>query len=109
MHELGSAGSFFKNPVVTAEKWEQLQGKFPQLKGFPEAEGKVKLSAAQLIDSIGWKGRRIGDAGVHERQALVLVNYGTATGADILQLSRRIQADVEETYGVRLEAEVILC
>lgn len=106
---LGSAGSFFKNPVVDAEKWEQLHAAHPQLKGFPEAGGRVKLSAAQLIDSLGWKGRRSGEAGVHERQALVLVNYGKATGEEILQLSRRIQADVSENYGVKLEAEVILC
>lgn len=106
---LGSAGSFFKNPVVSAEKWVQLHAAYPQLKSFPETGGRVKLSAAQLIDSSGWKGYRSGDAGVHERQALVLVNYGKATGGEILQLSRRIQADVSEKYGVQLESEVIFC
>lgn len=106
---LGSAGSFFKNPVVSAEKWVQLHAAYPQLKSFPETGGRVKLSAAQLIDSLGWKGKRIGDAGVHERQALVLVNHGKATGSEILRLSQRIQTAVAETYGVDLEAEVILC
>lgn len=106
---LGSAGSFFKNPVVSAEKWEQLHGAYPQLKGFPDVGESMKLSAAQMIDSIGWKGRRFGDAGVHERQALVIVNYGNATGSEILQLSQHIQSDVAEKYGVNLEAEVILC
>ncbi len=105
---LGSAGSFFKNPVVSAEKWAQLQAAYPQLKGFPETEGRVKLSAAQLIDSLGWKGKRIGDAGVHERQALVLVNYGRATGADILNLSLKIQEDVNRHSGLCLEREVII-
>ncbi|MBP5613707.1 MAG: UDP-N-acetylmuramate dehydrogenase, partial [Bacteroidales bacterium] len=78
---LGSAGSFFRNPVVPAEKWRALQAAFPLLKGFPEEAGQVKLSAAQLIDLAGWKGYRRGDAGVHLRQPLVLVNYGRASGA----------------------------
>ena len=104
---LGSAGSFFRNPVVSTGKWMELHAAFPQLKGFPEEEG-VKLSAAQLIDSLGWKGFRRGDAGVHVRQALVLVNYGRATGREILQLACDIRESVERRYGIRLEEEVIV-
>ena len=104
---LGSAGSFFRNPVVPAGKWQELHAAFPQLKGFPEGDG-VKLSAAQLIDSLGWKGCRRGDAGVHVRQALVLVNYGRATGGEILQLACDIRDSVERRYGIRLEEEVII-
>ena len=78
------------------------------LKGFPQPDGRVKLSAAQLIDSLGWKGKRAGQAGVHEKQALVLVNYGGATGAEVLALARNIQADVKQHYGVDLEMEVIV-
>ena len=105
---LGNAGSFFKNPVVSAAQWEQLRQQFPMLKGFPQPDGRVKLSAAQLIDSLGWKGKRAGQAGVHEKQALVLVNYGGATGAEVLALARNIQADVKRHYGVELEMEVIV-
>ena len=106
--ELGSAGSFFRNPVVPAEKWQALQAAFPVLKGFPEEAGQVKLSAAQLIDLAGWKGFRRGDAGVHLRQPLVLVNYGSATGAEIMRLAEEIRQDVLARFGVRLEEEVII-
>ena len=105
---LGSAGSFFRNPVVPAEKWRALQAAFPLLKGFPEEAGQVKLSAAQLIDLAGWKGYRRGDAGVHLRQPLVLVNYGRASGAEIMQLADSIRQDVLARFGVRLEEEVII-
>lgn len=105
---LGNAGSFFKNPVVPAAKWDQLRQSSPMLKGFPQPDGMVKLSAAQLIDSLGWKGRRIGQTGVHEKQALVLVNYGGATGAEVFALAQSIQADVRQHYDVDLEMEVIV-
>ena len=105
---LGSAGSFFKNPVVPAGRWEELQREFPSLKAFPDGNGGMKLSAAQLIDMSGWKGYRRGDAGVHQRQALVLVNYGRATGKEIWRLACDIRQDVERKFAVRLEEEVVL-
>ena len=106
--QLGNAGSFFKNPVVSASQWETLRLTHPELKGFPQPEGNIKLSAAQLIDILGWKGRRIGQAGVHEKQALVLVNYGGATGGEVLALARQIQAEVQRNFLVNLEMEVIV-
>lgn len=108
VREMGSAGSFFRNPVVPAEQWQALQAAFPVLKGFPEEAGQVKLSAAQLIDLAGWKGYRRGDAGVHLRQPLVLVNYGRASGAEIMRLADSIRQDVLARFGVRLEEEVII-
>ena len=108
VRELGSAGSFFKNPVISLEKCQALQAAHPEFKAFPASEGRKKLSAAQLIDSLGWKGRRSGDVGVHERQALVLVNYGRATGGEVWRFAQAIQADVQRHYGILLEPEVIV-
>ncbi|HPB57199.1 MAG TPA: UDP-N-acetylmuramate dehydrogenase [Bacteroidales bacterium] len=106
--EIGSAGSFFKNPVVSAEKWNQLKAEYPNLIGYPVANGDMKLAAGQLIDLAGWKGYREGDAGVYPKQALILVNYGTATGQEILQLAEKIKESVVQKYGVYLEPEVII-
>ena len=103
--QLANTGSFFKNPVVSAEHAEQLKQRYPKLVCFAQADGQVKLAAGWLIDQAGWKGHRQGDAGVHTKQALVLVNYGTASGQDILQLAAQIQADIRERYGVELEIE----
>lgn len=105
---LGNAGSFFKNPVITAEQAEQLRAKYPKVVCYPQTDGRVKLAAAWLIDQAGWKGFREGDAGVHRQQALVLVNYGQATGAEILRLARRIQEDVVQKFGVALEMEPVV-
>lgn len=105
---LGSAGSFFKNPVVSPEKCQALQAAHPEFKAYPTDDGRMKLSAAQLIDSLGWKGRREGDVGVHERQALVIVNYGRATGGEVWRFAQRIQADVRQQYGLDLEPEVMV-
>ena len=102
---LGNAGSFFKNPLVPAEQAERLGAEHPELVAYPAAEGQVKLAAGWLIERAGWKGFRDGDAGVHERQALVLVNYGQATGSQLLGLARRIQADIAARFGVTLEIE----
>lgn len=102
---LGNAGSFFKNPLVPAEQAERLGAEHPELVAYPAAEGQVKLAAGWLIERAGWKGFRDGDAGVHERQALVLVNYGQATGSQLLSLARRIQADIAARFGVTLEIE----
>ncbi|WP_144570300.1 UDP-N-acetylmuramate dehydrogenase [Azomonas agilis] len=105
---LGNAGSFFKNPVISEQQAQSLRAAYPNLVAYPQAHGQVKLAAAWLIDQAGWKGFREGDAGVHRLQALVLVNYGQATGAQILDLARRIQEDVVERFGVLLEMEPVL-
>ncbi|WP_297100316.1 UDP-N-acetylmuramate dehydrogenase [uncultured Draconibacterium sp.] len=104
--ELGNAGSFFKNPVVEVALAEQIKSKYPEIPVYPGGEGKIKLAAGWLIEQAGWKGKRIGDAGVHEQQALVLVNYGNATGKEIYSLSEEICKSVEEKFGVTLEREV---
>jgi UDP-N-acetylmuramate dehydrogenase len=103
--EIGNAGSFFKNPVVALEHFEQIQLKHPGVVAFP-VDGGMKLAAGWLIEQAGWKGYRKGDAGVHARQALVLVNHGNASGKDILNLARDIQHSVQEKFGVALEPEV---
>jgi UDP-N-acetylmuramate dehydrogenase len=105
---LGNAGSFFKNPVVDASTLEALREKAPDIVAYRQADGRAKLAAGWLIDRCGWKGRAIGAAAVHERQALVLVNRGGATGADVLALARAIQADVRERFGVELEPEPLV-
>ncbi|MGY8818547.1 MAG: UDP-N-acetylmuramate dehydrogenase [Pseudomonadales bacterium] len=102
---LGNAGSFFKNPLVPQSKADALLAQYPDLVAFPQGGGQVKLAAGWLIDRAGWKGYRQGDVGVHRLQALVLVNYGQATGQQILQLSEKIQADILERFGVMLEIE----
>lgn len=102
---LGNAGSFFKNPLVSAELAQRLQQQYADLVAYPQADGQVKLAAGWLIEKAGWKGFRDGDAGVHRLQALVLVNYGQATGQQLLGLAQCIQADIAERFGVRLEIE----
>ena len=103
--QLGNAGSFFKNPVIPNTQAEQLKADFPALVAFADKPGCSKLAAGWLIDQLGWKGRRQGDAGVYDKQALVLVNHGSATGADIVELAGAIQADVYKQFGVMLEIE----
>jgi UDP-N-acetylmuramate dehydrogenase len=102
---LGNAGSFFKNPVVPAELAERIKQTHPGLVAYPQPVGQVKLAAGWLIEQAGWKGFREGDAGVHALQSLVLVNYGSATGLDMLTLAQRIQADILDRFGVTLEME----
>jgi len=106
--KVGNAGSFFKNPVVSAEQRNSLLAQYPALVSYPQADGSYKLAAGWLIDQCGWKGRSIGAAGVHENQALVLVNRGGATGADVLRLSNKIREEVQAKYGVMLEAEPLI-
>ena len=103
--QIGNAGSFFKNPTVSAEKYAVLSTRFPGIPGFPSGEG-VKLAAGWMIEQCGWKGYRSGDAGCHNRQALVLVNYGNASGKEINQLSEQIVESVQEKFEVMLEKEV---
>ncbi|MFN8273347.1 MAG: UDP-N-acetylmuramate dehydrogenase [Flavobacteriaceae bacterium] len=104
--ELGNSGSFFKNPVISKVEFDEVQKKFPEVKFFPVSETEVKVPAGWLIEQAGFKGMRVGDAGVHKNQALVLVNYGNATGAEILALSQNIQNTVREKFGISIEAEV---
>ena len=104
--EIGNAGSFFKNPLIPAIQFETLKKEFPAIVAFPSDQGQVKLAAGWLIEQCGWKGYRKGDAGCYPKQALVLVNYGTATGTEILELSKEIIASVEQKFGVKLEREV---
>lgn len=106
--EIGNSGSFFKNPGVDSVLAASIQHDNPGLKTFAAGEGRTKLPAGWLIEAAGWKGYRKGDAGVHQKQALVLVNYGSATGAEIMELAHQIQADVQQKFGVMLEMEVNL-
>ena len=103
---IGNAGSFFKNPQISRAKFATLKGNFPDMVGFELPGGDIKLAAAWLIEQCGWKGFREGDAGVHARQALVLVNYGNARGRDILTLSEKIISSVKQKFNVELEREV---
>jgi UDP-N-acetylmuramate dehydrogenase len=104
---LGNAGSFFKNPVIEAPQFDALLAREPQIVSYRQSDGRVKLAAGWLIDQCGWKGRALRAAAVHERQALVLVNRGGATGADILELAQAIQRDVAARFGVALEQEPV--
>ena len=103
--KIGNAGSFFKNPVVSSEKQASLKKDFPAIVSYPSGKD-FKLAAGWLIEQCGWKGKRVGDAGVHKDQALVLVNHGRATGKEIFDLSQRILESVKEKFGVELEREV---
>lgn len=104
--EIGNAGSFFKNPEISRNKYEILKNKFPSIVGYDLENGNVKLAAAWLIEQCGWKGKTFGDAGVHKLQALVLVNYGNAIGKEIYDLSQKILESVFTKYEIILEREV---
>ena len=104
--EIGNSGSFFKNPIIPRTQFEALQQRFPDIVNYPVGEDQVKVPAGWLIEQSGWKGRRLGPAGSYEKQALVLVNHGGATSADIWALAERIMADVKARFGIELEPEV---
>lgn len=101
----GNAGSFFKNPVISLEHFHQLKSQFPSISAYPTDDG-MKVAAGWLIDYAGLKGYRIGDAQVHDRQALVIVNMGRATAEDIIQLAGKIRHDIFNMFGIELEHEV---
>ncbi len=103
---LGNSGSFFKNPVVPQIHFDKLKEKFPEIVAYPAPSNSVKLAAGWMIDKAGWKGFRRGDAGVHDQQALVLVNHGKATGKEIVTLAMDIKKSVKEMFGVDLRPEV---
>lgn len=110
--QLGNAGSFFKNPSVTPEQCQDIIGRDPHVVHYPMPDGSVKLAAGWLIDACGWKGKSVGNASVHERQALVLVNRGghahPATGGEVMTLAKAIQTSVYERFGIRLEPEPVV-
>lgn len=103
---LGNGGSFFKNPIVEPEVAEQLLTTYPDMPHYPAPEGKVKLASGWLIEQAGWKGRRVGNVGVHDRQALVLVNHGGATGGEVMALARQVVADVKSKFGIEISPEI---
>ncbi|MEX0724486.1 MAG: UDP-N-acetylmuramate dehydrogenase [Gracilimonas sp.] len=103
--DIGNTGSFFKNPVISVEAFEKLQKKYPEIPHYPAGD-EIKIPAAWLIDQCGWKGRKIGDAGVHKVHALVIVNYGNATGPEIIELAEKIRSSVFEKFRVELIPEV---
>ncbi|WP_374542594.1 UDP-N-acetylmuramate dehydrogenase [Flavobacterium sp.] len=104
--ELGNSGSFFKNPVVPISVYEKAKEKHPDIPNYPVSETHVKVPAGWLIEQAGFKGKRFGDAGIHSKQALVLVNYGHATGSEIWSVAQHIQQTVKEMFGIVIEAEV---
>ena len=105
---IGNAGSFFKNPVVSAEQCRDIIDRDPGIVHYPMPDGTVKLAAGWLIDACGWKGKAVGGAAVYERQALVLVNRGEARGAEVVTLARAIQESVYGRFGIRLEPEPVV-
>jgi UDP-N-acetylmuramate dehydrogenase len=104
--QIGNAGSFFKNPEILKSQFEALKGQFAELPGYPIGDDTVKVPAGWLIEQAGWKGYRSGDAGVHTKQALVLVNYGNATGQDLLTLAGQVRDSVQEKFGIAIMPEV---
>ncbi len=111
--QIANAGSFFKNPCISPLDFDRLKALYPELGGYPQADGTIKIAAGWLIERAGWRGRRLhpereGGVGMYEKQALVLVNYGGATTADVLALSAAVQTDVWSRFGVRLEREPVL-
>ena len=106
--KIGNAGSFFKNPIVSAAKQSQLKTDYPALVSYPQADGSYKLAAGWMIEQCGWKGRTLGAVGMHHRQALVLVNHGGATATDVLALADAVIASAQQKFDVTLEREPVL-
>lgn len=106
--ELGSAGSFFKNPVVPISQYRQLRARYPGMPGFAQKNGMVKLSAAWLLETAGWKGKKEGRVGCYSQQPLVLINHGDASGQEVLCFSQDIQKSIADSFGISLERETVL-
>jgi len=103
---IGNAGSFFKNPEIPSAQFDKLKENNPTIAGYPAPNNKTKIAAGWLIEQCGWKGKRIGETGMHAKQALVLVNYGNATGKELIEHARNVQQSVFDKFGVELEMEV---
>ena len=106
--KLPNAGSFFKNPIVSSEKAQQLKSEFPQIVAYPQDDGQIKLAAGWLIEQANWKGKRVGNVGMHAQQALVLVNYENASHSEVLGLAAQVQASVLNKFDVSLEIEPVV-
>ncbi len=106
--QLPNAGSFFKNPIVSAEKLQQLLQYYPEMVYYLQSNGDAKLAAGWLLQQAGWKGQRQGSVGIHEKQALVLVNYGHATGEEVIAFAHSIQQDIQQQFGIALEVEPVI-
>ena len=104
--EIGNSGSFFKNPVISQSKFLELQKKYPKVPSYSVSNADVKVPAGWLIEQAGFRGKRFGNCGVHEKQALVLVNYGNASGKEIYKLAQKIQESIMQKFGISLEIEV---
>ncbi len=104
--ELGNSGSFFKNPIISKAHFDEVHAKHPEMPHYIISETEVKVPAGWLIEQAGFKGKRFGDAGIHKNQALVLVNYGNATGTEIVEVSKNIQKTILELFDIQIEAEV---
>ncbi len=104
--EIGNSGSFFKNPVINHNSFKILQKKYPEIPHYIVSENEIKIPAGWLIEQCGFKGKRFGDAGVHTKQALVLVNYNNATGQEIYNLAKNIQQKIKDTFNIDLAIEV---
>ncbi len=104
--EIGNSGSFFKNPVISKDQFLELQKENPSIPNYPVSDTEIKVPAGWLVEQSGFKGKRFGDAGIHEKQALVLVNYGNASGKEIYLLAQKIQEKVFKNFGISLEIEV---
>ena len=104
--KIGNAGSFFKNPVIPRSQYEALAGQYENMPAYPVSEQEVKVPAGWLIERCGWKGKRIGSIGVHDRQALVLVNHGGGTGEELRKLAYQIKDSVARKFGINIEPEV---